>query len=169
MSCHLIQNRGQSSDQLRGDIDPCGSKFDSYAPLDTAYDSSIYMNDFQNKLSQHNPLLQKMVNDKDQSDGLIISQQSEEKLNKNIDEIIGSLYRNEQPICDKQSIPNKNKSIPILNPFDPRQQTDCLLDYANMTSYTLASMNIFKFILLVILIILLIYGIFLLYNDNSNY
>lgn len=132
-------------------VNPYDSVTD-FATIDTAYNSSALMHDFQNKLSNDvtqtnnssniNKNLQSLMNDSN------ISPDSEELINYNADQMVGALYDT------KQSPP---KSIQQLKPSDPIP----IQIYAVQQPDSAC-----KFFLLVLLIVVLVYGIYILYQQK---
>lgn len=117
--------------------------FGSFAPLDQAFSQSPHMAEFKDKLARHNPLAKRdLCSD-------YISPKSEEKINNNIDEIIGSLHKSPM-------------QIPVEH-FDLQSSAQQLLDEANQTSQQSTGLSFFKLLLLIILIIVLIYAIYCLF------
>ena len=66
---------------------PYGNSSGSFAPLDTAFSLSPHMSEFQDRITHGAPLTSRKINVCD-----IISTQSEEKINNNIDDIAGAIY-----------------------------------------------------------------------------
>jgi hypothetical protein len=176
----------------------------SFATLDTAFSQSPAMQDFQCKMLSHNPMLsQNLVDEQNVSvqdnsqDGIIISQESEEKMNNNAEEMIGALYNRDQEHA-RQIKNNSNAKqylyphIPVvqngvqfpldrthrytaqqhgselIEKFDIGDDAQYVWDTTNQTTYELTGMSFFKFILLLILIAILIYGIYWLYTNNTT-
>lgn len=133
---------------------------------------------------------------KQYQDDMTISPQSEEKINSNVDMMIGALY-NRNADYSQQNSANANKQylypqIPVvqnginfpltraqhytaqqhgselLENFNLEQDINNAWNNANNTTENLTGMNLFKFILLVILIAALVYAIYWLYQNGKK-
>lgn len=138
-----------------------------FANLDVAFNPSGLMNDFQNKMVSKNPFSQKLMeNDVFDINDLKISQQSEEKIDNNIDQMIGALYNSDHEFTKQNGV-----QIPLTRQqyYLTQQHGSELLEKfkSHDTSCTINGMNFFKFLLLLILIAALIYGIYWLYKEND--
>ncbi|XWV25596.1 hypothetical protein QJ856_gp0158 [Tupanvirus deep ocean] len=208
MSCN-IANNGRTNINYEN-VGPYGNSSGSFASLETAFSPSAPMNDFQNKMTNKNPLfIQNMDSDNANinnniqtmlkschSDEFKISPQSEEKIDNNVDQMIGALY-NRDLEYNKQNTTSVNKQylyphIPVvqngvnfplnrqqhysaqqygtelLENFDLQRDAQNIWDNTNNTSYSLTGMSFFKFLLLLILIAVLVYGIYWLYTNNTE-
>ena len=202
MSCNTIYN-GRNINYEK--VGPYGNSSGSFATLDTAFAPSATMSDFQNRMASHNPLMtQKSVNNETsnindniqmlmrQQDDILISPQSEEKINNNVDMMVGALYNRNNDYSRQNDMATLNQymypHIPVVQndinfPLTraqhyPAQQygTELLEDFnlqqdaqnLNSTSRCMTGMNLLKFILLIILIAALIYGIYWLYKGGSD-
>lgn len=192
MSCQTIHTR----DNIDYENGPFGNSIGSFAPLDTAFNYSAPMAEFQNKLINQNPLLIKNDNIIPESETKItISPQSEEKINNNVDEIINSYYNRDKDIGNLTSFATNKQyvypNIPVvqngirfpltrnqhysldkhgselLEDFNLGQDAQDIWDNTNTTSYSITGMSFFKFILLLILIAILVYAIYWLYKTGS--
>lgn len=152
MSCPNQSNARKNINYTN--VNPYDSHAD-FATIDTAYNSSALMNDFQNKLSNQttqtdnspniNQNLQSLMNDSN------ISPQSEELINYNADQMVGALYdhtKNPEPVTQTNEIEPKPNQHPIYVVQQDNHST-------------------FKFFLLVLLVIVLIYGLYKLYKSNE--
>ncbi|AGF85562.1 hypothetical protein QJ854_gp220 [Moumouvirus goulette] len=157
------------------------------ASLDTAYNNSNLMRDFQNKLSGNNTLSinhdHANINDNitNLRNNQILPHQSEEKIDVNVDKIVGEYYNrdndikrqlNRDTIGNEYLYPNVPTSQKGINfPLDRSQYyspqiygSELLEGYTNTSS----GMDIWRLLLLIILIAALIYGIYWLYNNNKG-
>jgi hypothetical protein len=215
MSCNAV-NHGRTNINYEN-VGPYGNSMGSFAPLDTAYTPSLPMSDFQKKMSFHGPslthdmlLTQNSANDENANinnniqmllkqqhaqDNTMISPQSEEKINSNVDMMLGTLYNRDNDFAKQDDkITNKQYLYPhmpivqnginfpltraqyyspgqhgseLLEDFNPQQNAQNIWENAN-TSQCLLKMSFFKFLLLIILIAALIYGIYLLYKNGEK-
>lgn len=196
MSCNTINYKGNTNYE---DIGPHGNATGYFAPLDLAFSPSQPMNDFQTRMVNHNPLFANVIySDQDKkNDILLISPQTEEKINSNVDEIVSSLYKRDNDIAKQISsttnrqylyphVPTVQDGIPfplsrnqyystqrhgseLLEDFNLQQDIPSILNDTNSTSYNITGMNFFKFILLLILISVLVYGGYWLYKNDQSY
>jgi hypothetical protein len=209
MSCHTIHNRENINYE---NVGPYGNSSGSFAPLDIAFNNSLPMSDFQNRIVNQNSLLMNNdnlvpnyetnhINNNIQNilgtgRKILISPQSEEKINNNVDEIVGAYYNRDNDIA-KLSSPTTNKQylyphVPViqngiafpltrdqhyshqqygselLEDFNLQQDARNAWNSTNSTSYTISGMSFLKFILLLILIAVLIYGVYWLYKNGSS-
>ncbi len=160
---------------------------DSMASLDTAYDSSNLMKDFQNKISNGNIHMNQNTgnNINDSIANLIDSNklpyQSEEKIDMNVEKIVGEYYNRDHDIqkqLDRDIIGNQythpnvstmqnGVEFPLNRSqyYSPEMHGSELLEgYSNVGS----CMDPWRLILLIILIAALIYGLYWLYTNNKT-
>lgn len=158
MSSNLLHNND--------DLASFGNKNDSYASLDAAFSQSPHMSEFQEKLYQYNPLAKK------QASHDILSSQSEDKINSNIDEIVGAMCTNRDFERSERS-PVKQFSAQaqqahMIENFDLEQSANNLVDDVNRTTQNITGMSFFKALLLLILIIVLVYAAYCLFFGGQN-
>ena len=195
MSCNTIYN-GRNINYEK--VGPYGNPSGSFATLDTAYAPSAAMSDFQNKMASYNPLMtQHLVNDENSDINnniqILISPQSEEKINNNVDMMVGALYNRDNDYSRQNDMATINQymypHVPVVQndinfPLTRAQHysaqqygTELLEDFnlqqdaqnaANSTSNCMTGMNLLKFILLIILIAALIYAIYWLYKGGND-
>ncbi|AGC01735.1 hypothetical protein H012_gp730 [Acanthamoeba polyphaga moumouvirus] len=157
------------------------------APLDTAYNNSNLMRDFQNKLSGNNTIpINNNANINDNISNLvrnnqILPHQSEEKIDVNVDKIVGEYYNRDDDIkrqLNRDTIGNEylypgistvqngiNFPLDRSQYYSPQVYGSELLEgYTNTGS----GIDIWRLLLLIILIAALIYGIYWLYNNNRS-
>lgn len=100
-----------SSNLVQTNDDLAGNASGSYASLDAAFTQSPHMSDFQDKLNRRNPLAKKQINVCD-----IISIQSEEKINSNIDDMVGAIYNRNSEVAKLSGRPgsplNRSQRLP---------------------------------------------------------
>ena len=185
MSSNVLYDNIQSNNSSVG---PYGNSSGSFATLDVAYNHSLPMSDFTNKMMKRNPLTRDQSCDHDD----IISSQSVDKINNNIDEMVGAIYNRDVDIA-KQTSPSKQQSYPhspvmkngvtmplnrsqtypshlgseLLENFDLNQITQ---EFNNRTDkvHCATGRNILKFILVVIIILALLYAGYCLFKKNSD-
>lgn len=192
MSSNLLHNDAMGS---------LNSGSGSFASLDTAFSQSPHMTEFQEKVNRGNPMGRNQVNGCD-----LITTQSEEKINNNVDEIVGSFYNRDADIIrqsgdrsarqylqphvpevhDGVTIPlDRSQRYPdnlgseLLEGFDVQQDLrnaaynlqqgarDVVAD-ANQAAHNMSSMNFWKILLFIILIILLVYAGYCLFVGNET-
>ncbi|XWV26933.1 hypothetical protein QJ857_gp0116 [Tupanvirus soda lake] len=208
MSCN-IANNGRTNINYEN-VGPYGNSSGSFASLDTAFSPSGPMNDFQNRMINKNPIFVQNVENDDanvdnniqtllrsyQADELKISPQSEEKIDNNVDQMIGALYNrdfehnkqntrsvNKQylyphipvvqngvnfPLNRQQNYSAQQYGTELLEDFNLQQEVQDIWANTDNTSYSLTGMSFFKFLLLLILIAVLVYGIYWLYTNNAK-
>jgi len=184
MSCHIGQNMEQTV---------LGRTNGSFATLDTAFDQSPHMSDFQNRLMNHNPLLSQHFADNQNvaicsspHSGMLISPQSEEKINHNVDVMVGALYNRNADFMNQNASPSIKMggvNIPLnrtqrytsqqhgselLENFNLEQDARNVWENTNQTSQNITGMSFLKFVLLLFLIALFIYGIYWLFNQGRK-
>jgi len=181
MSCHDFHNKNQINN-----IEPSGNSSDLFATLDTAYNQSPYMDNFQSKIINNNS---QIIQNQDPNEDILIFPQSEQKINNNVDEMMGLYYN--RNLSDQKSnkqymyphIPtvqngvqfplnrtHRQQSIDsaLLEKFNLQQDAHNIWNNTNSTSYSATGMSFFKLILLLILIAALIYAGYFLYKSNSK-
>lgn len=192
MSSNTIPSKGNQISASYENIGPYGNATGSFANLDTAFDQSVPMCQFQNRLA-HNPMIAQKLADYD-NDQILISPQSEEKINSNVEKIVAYYDRNRDianqisPQTAKQYI---NPEIPIvqngvsfplnrsqhyppqygselLEGYDLQEDTQYVLDSTNTVSGPTAGTSFVKFILLILLIAILIYGAYWIYKNGIS-
>ncbi|AVL94597.1 hypothetical protein ma211 [Moumouvirus australiensis] len=152
------------------------------ATLDTAYNNSNLMRDFQNKLSGNNTLSNNINDNISQlRNNQILPHQSEEKIDVNVDKIVGEYYNRDDDIkrqLNRDSTGNEYiyPNVPTAQngvnfPLDRSQYyspqvygSELLEGYTNTGS----GIDFWRLLLLIILIVALIYGIYWLYNNNKS-
>lgn len=102
MSCHTLPDRSQfnlpnGDDNNYEIVGTQGNNNNnaSFANLDIAYDSTLPMNDFQRKMMLGNQPQNEQDNtlfENSRQDQMVLSPQSEEKINNNVDEIVNTFY-----------------------------------------------------------------------------
>ena len=155
-----------SSRNITNDVGVDGNMLTSFATVDSAYSQSPSMKNFQNKMMCHNPLIsQNLIDKPDQAQSINndinallhihniknSNNKIDDKMDKNIDEIIGSVYA-ENNYVQKQ----KENNVAIYNDQYPQY-------IPNMTNNN-SGMGTFKIILLLILIAAFLYGGYWLYK-----
>ena len=131
----------------------------SIATLDQAYIQSDSMKNFQDKMMSHNPLLsQNLVDNPNETQSInngidailrankLDTENGSDKMDKNIDEVIGSVYEK-----------NTRKVMPVHPPY-----------VMEIKPYGMDGFGLFKIILLLILLAALLYGGYWLYNNYKE-
>lgn len=175
MSCQILHTQSYISGNENLD--------NSFANIDTAFNKSDQMMQFQNRIQAHNISSvpsgnydETQVHKADNADSINNNLQSilnskqgniaaVDKMDSRIDEVIGSIYGQKtcQPI-DRNATFNPNKyGSELLEGYNGDVQ------YMNSTipESTENSMSIFKLVLLLLLIAALIYGGYQIYKNNK--
>lgn len=186
MSCSAIHNRSNINYE---NVSPYGDKSNTLATLDIAFNQSGQMNDFQNKMENQitnnnipniNDNINNNINDNIQSmlgkenNGFLLSSQSEEKLDNNVEEMLGAYYnkdilkQNETPLIPLiRNQPYSPYNSKLSEKFNLQQNAGQLWTDTNTTSYNATGMSFLKFLILIVLIVILIYCIYWLYRNNK--
>ncbi len=197
------RNSAFENDSVANMIQGNNNGVGSLAPLDSAFNYSQSMSNFQNDLIAKNPLLaHSVVSDSNVNSGInkkinslikecgecerpqsgsnpdlhnLLSQQSEEKINNGVDEIIKSINNpNLEHSVTKASAPQRGQRFQsdsygseLLEKFNGVQTIPATPVMLNTTTYT-QGMGMFRTILLLVLIAILIYAIYWLYKNNKS-
>ena len=145
-SCHVLPRQPQ-------DLNENDLGTGQYAPLDVAYGQSPSMSEFQNRLTSRNPLTSQDTGIFDGSQ--FISPRSEERLNSNADEMVGSFY-------GKYTLP-PGLQQPTVENFGP----DYIWDKGNKSLYQVSGVSgstVTKWIVGIVVVIIILILLYLLYQ-----
>ncbi len=156
-------------------VGPYGNSSGSFATLDVAFNPSATMSDFENRIKGQNSLLSNVrcVDD----NNYLISQQSEEKINNGVDQMLGAFYNRDNDLATQLNQQNQTVRNGVEIPLNRSQQYNAQqlgsellenFDGQAINQYQNCKPSYWKFVLLVVAVLLLLYVIYKVIRQNKS-